>query len=386
MVRSKSLSASETLGGPYPRFPAAELLFDPHNPRLKEHGVPPDASQPDILKALWTQMAVEEVAMSIAYNGYFDHEPLFIEKDRDGRLFVIEGNRRLAAVKLLLDADLRARLKATDLPDIDTIDPQRRTDLAALPGILTSRRDVWRYLGFKHVNGTATWGSYAKAQYIATVHNDYGVPLPDIANQIGDYTNNVERLYHGLMVVEQAESAGVFDRLNVARKRFEFSHVTEAIRREGVQRFLGLGRDSRTRKRPVPPGKVKNLGELLEWIYGDKAREIAPRMRTQAKDLDTLSRVLLEERGTKALRDGLSLEIAYERSLGDVNLFKRALGTAKHSVQDALGLMTTGFAPEDEEDLGLAVDIEQLATNLVDAMRARQRKHRRTVRDPHDDA
>ncbi len=45
--------------------------------------------------------------MSIAYSGYFDYEPVFVEKAKDGEFIVIEGNRRLAAVKLLLDAGLR---------------------------------------------------------------------------------------------------------------------------------------------------------------------------------------------------------------------------------------------------------------------------------------
>ncbi len=31
-------------------------------------------------------MAVEEVAMSIAYSGYFEHEPLFVEAGTDGNI------------------------------------------------------------------------------------------------------------------------------------------------------------------------------------------------------------------------------------------------------------------------------------------------------------
>ena len=202
----------------YERFETENLLLDPENPRLVEFGLGDDPKQFDITKALWERMAVNEVAMSIAWNGYFEHEPLFIEKHRNG-LYVIEGNRRLAAVKLLLDANLRKQVGATDLPDIDRIDRKRRKELEELPGQITTRKDLWRYLGFKHVNGPATWGAYAKAQYVSKVHNEYGIPLDKIAQQIGDYNNTVERQYHGLMVVEQAERAGVFDRTNVNRKK-----------------------------------------------------------------------------------------------------------------------------------------------------------------------
>ncbi len=179
-----------------------KLLLDGTNPRLAELGIPETASQFDLLKALWDEMAVEEVAMSIAYSGYFEHEPLFVEENSDGKYVVIEGNRRLAAVKLLVDASLRQKVKATRLPAIDAPATEK---LKKLPVILSTREESWRYLGFKHVNGPATWGSYAKAQYIAYVHNNYKVPLDDIAAQIGDGNSTVLRMYRGLMIVEQAE-------------------------------------------------------------------------------------------------------------------------------------------------------------------------------------
>src|SRR6266568_2621206 len=141
--------------GGYDHIELKKLLLDSKNPRLAELGILPNAPQFDLLKALWEEMAVEEVAMSIAYSGYFEHEPLFVEPDGSGNYIVIEGNRRLAAVKLLVDASLRQKVKATKLP---TINQARINALGELPVIVTTRKDSWRYLGFKHVNGPATWG------------------------------------------------------------------------------------------------------------------------------------------------------------------------------------------------------------------------------------
>src|SRR5260370_5969077 len=167
----------------YERVSTSRLFLDPINPRLGEYGIKPNATQADLSKVLWEKMAVEELAMSIAYNGYFEHEPLLVEENAKGGLIVIEGNRRLAAVKLLLSEDERQSLRATDLPKIDE---SRRTEISQLPIIRTTRKDVWRYLGFKHVNGPSTWGSYAKAQYVSLVHNTYVVTLEKFANKIGD--------------------------------------------------------------------------------------------------------------------------------------------------------------------------------------------------------
>ena len=116
----------------YDHIELDKLFLDASNPRLAELGISKDASQPELLKALWDEMAVEEVAMSIAYSGYFEHEPLFVEDSGDGTYVVIEGNRRLAAVKLLVDTSLRQKVKATKLPAISALAPKN------LPSCLSS--------------------------------------------------------------------------------------------------------------------------------------------------------------------------------------------------------------------------------------------------------
>src|SRR2546428_59347 len=114
-MKHASSQFPSSLGQPQP-VSVNQLIFDSHNPRLVESGEP--TNQNEILQILWREFSVAEIALSIAANGYFQHEPLFATKD-DGHLRVVEGNRRLAAVKLLLDANLRKSIGATDLPEIN---------------------------------------------------------------------------------------------------------------------------------------------------------------------------------------------------------------------------------------------------------------------------
>src|ERR1700727_1376009 len=77
-----------------------ELLdFDPNNPRLVEDGIknPTDA---EIILALADSADLAEVVESIAANGYIDIEPIIAQ--HIGSLWrVLEGNRRLAAIRIL---------------------------------------------------------------------------------------------------------------------------------------------------------------------------------------------------------------------------------------------------------------------------------------------
>src|SRR5215471_14913821 len=172
----------------------SKLNLDPKNPRLAGQHLNIE-DQVEITRLLWQERAVNELVASIAANEYWQHEVLFATTEA-GRLVVIEGNRRLAAVKLLTDEKLRAQVKATGIPEISQ---GAKKKLEKLPVIKCTRRQVWDYIGFKHVNGPQDWDSIAKAEYIARVHNDYGIPLDTIANTIGDRHNTVKRLYRGLM-------------------------------------------------------------------------------------------------------------------------------------------------------------------------------------------
>src|SRR5581483_2003902 len=82
-----------------------ELHFDPHNPRLAEYGIDDATDENEILKVLWDAMDVRELVQSIAASGFFPHEALIVAQE-GGKSVVIEGNRRLAAVKILLSPGL----------------------------------------------------------------------------------------------------------------------------------------------------------------------------------------------------------------------------------------------------------------------------------------
>jgi hypothetical protein len=353
-----------------------DLQLDVKNPRLQDVGLGPKSTQDDILKALWDKMAVDEVALSIANNGFYQHEPLFAAKE-DGKLVVIEGNRRLAAVRLLRDPALRQKIGASGLPPLtkDAV-----TALDTLPVVVAARKDVWTYLGFKHINGPQTWESYSKAHYIAWVHNHLKVSLSDIATHIGDKHSTVVRLYDGLMALEQAEKAEVFKREDRFKPHFAFSHLYTGLGYPTLRKFLGLPpgeRDLGTE--PVPARNVKQLGELLRWLYGSKSENVPPVVKSQNPDLRQLDEVLGNERGAIALRKGLPLEVSLEISKGDERVFREALITAKQSLQKARGTVLSGYSGN--EDLhDLAKEISLLATTLVEDMASRPTITRKSQR------
>ena len=80
-----------------------ELYFDPGNPRLRRDEQ--SASQERLLNVMISRFKVEELADSIVTSGFIEFDPM-IACLEDQRTIVLEGNRRLAALKLLLDPTL----------------------------------------------------------------------------------------------------------------------------------------------------------------------------------------------------------------------------------------------------------------------------------------
>ena len=90
--------------------PVENLGLERENPRFPSTDIGPDV---ELLRYLWREMAVDEVPLSIAANGFFPEESLLVvpekkeRKDPEADKFVVvEGNRRLAAVLLLREPTL----------------------------------------------------------------------------------------------------------------------------------------------------------------------------------------------------------------------------------------------------------------------------------------
>ena len=338
-------------------IPVHELLLDPRNPRLAGTDLTVN-DQEGILKVLWRDRAVNELVDSIAASGYWRHEELFACRE-SGKLIVIEGNRRLSAVKLLVDDRLRNIVGVSGLPGLAHAEKKA---LGTLPVIECQRDEIWQYIGFKHVNGPQDWDSIAKAEYIARVHDEYQVPLDQIARTIGDRHDTVRRLYRGIMVLAQAENTG-FDRDDRWNTRFAYSHLWTGLGYANIQEFLGIGAETGFKSDPVPKDKIGNLKELCVWLYGSKKQNKEPVIRSQNPDLRKLDEALGSKNGVSALRAGLPLDIAVNASRGDERLFREAMVTAEQKLKEARGLVLTGYHG-DSELLGKAQNISLLAKSI----------------------
>ena len=153
------------------KVPVERLRLDRRNPRLL--GTDENASDEAIVARLYLSSGLGELLQSLSANGYMDIEPLVVICGRDidnGDLTVLEGNRRLAALRLLREPGLADRIASSQgFPiTVPRIDKSLRATLDHVSVYPVANRERARPLiGFKHINGPAKWDAYTKAQFVA---------------------------------------------------------------------------------------------------------------------------------------------------------------------------------------------------------------------------
>jgi hypothetical protein len=170
------------------QYLVASLHLDAKNPRLGRETMV--RAPREIIQYLFEHDKALEVAQSIASRGYFPNEPLLAIKEND-LIVVVEGNRRLAALKALREPGLIEGNMSRQIERIShqIADPN---DIARVPVTLApSRRATDRLLAGRHI-GTPVlaWEAENRASFILDklaegytddqLHDQLGFNLADI--------------------------------------------------------------------------------------------------------------------------------------------------------------------------------------------------------------
>jgi len=345
--------------------PPSTLSFDLNNPRFVDGQF---ASEDAVIKNLLEDADVNELVQSIQSAGYLDYEPLIVLREENT---VLEGNRRLAAMRLIASEKLRKDLKY-ELPDIDA--PKELPDTVRIRYV-DARSEARSFIGFKHINGPFKWDALAKARYAADWFSE-GADISTISRTLGDGHNTVRRLVNGWYALKQAQADG-FDITKITKRSFSFSHLYTALTRASVREYLGVSDEDASTKpkpNPIPKSHVETLGQLMSWLYGQEHKGEPTLIQSQNPDLNILSKVLGHPEGRKMLQAQRDLSVAYARVEPASYRFEDALMKAAKQCEDANAL--SGGFDGDPTLLRVAEGIQRTVRSLNAAMKDRVESRR----------
>ena len=252
-----------------------DLFFDPDNPRLlADFG----DDQGKMFRYLITDIGVDDLLQSISASGLFNADPIIVRDRPAGGHYVVEGNRRIAALKLLTGE----RPDDRPLPAIPEVSPEVAESLKTVPV-----ENGWRpeqlqaYLGYKHVTAAREWSADAKAKFVFEHANgDYSKEnLRKFAKTVGTTFPTLKRWLLAYLTLKEAERKELFDP-DLAPAKGYFGTFYTLLGGKQAQEFLHLQDDPLTDS-PVPDDHLNALAEFINWTIGTREKPAIVNSRKQ---------------------------------------------------------------------------------------------------------
>lgn len=243
------------------RLSVDQLMLDPNNPRYADldiAGAVPDSRVGEegvqdmaLARMLESRFDVEQLKESIQNLGFLPTDQLVVVELGDEKYKVIEGNRRTAAVKSLLQEHAAGHVSLAEGIG-ETLDP---LPCLVIRGSADEREHYARVLqGLRHVPGVKQWGPYQQAQFVGLMLAD-GRPVQEVREMLGlspQRVNSLRRVHLAMAQMRESDEYGEYARPAL------FSHFEEALKIPAVREWLEWDNEQ---------GEISNA-ERRDLFYG----------------------------------------------------------------------------------------------------------------------
>lgn len=322
------------------------LLLDPQNPRLPGSV---GRDEESMIAYLSHHAAVEELVSSIGENGFFFAEALVAvpvdeveSKDEitdETPLIVVEGNRRLTALKVLQNGELTPRRAIRHAAESAQIRP------ASVPIIIYKNREaVLQFLGYRHITGVKPWDPLAKARYIKQLFEDQPSTDPfadryrEVAQMVGSKPQYVRRSLNAVSALELAKGNDFFE-LDLDEEEIEFSFILTAIGYSEIQNYI-LNNESDVTLHIIENTDqvdLKRLSELFSWMFAE-SRSGSTRL-VESRNIKKLAAIVAAPKALERFRSGANIEQSYLATKGVGDEFAKYLRDADDSLTEASSII-----------------------------------------------
>lgn len=360
---------------PKKTFPNVDTLdFDPENPRFYDTFDSADG-EAKAVKRMIEEENLEELVGSIGNQGFFPGEPLLVAPNpaAPGRFIVIEGNRRLAALRVL-NGLVPQELLTRSLAELVAQAKEKPAKVDCFE--FSQRRDVLKYLGFRHISGPRRWEPLSKARYLADLIKNFyqgasqEEQLRAVAKDIGSRRDYVAQLLTTLNLYDRAKSQDFYGLQRVREEDISFSLLSTALSYSNILKHLRLPSREAVDVDGVDDAHVK---ELFSWMFAQNER--GETVLGESRRLKTLAAVLGSDRATEELRKEGDLEHAYRFSEGPGEAFNTLLSSVEANIDHCLRMLR-GELEVTEAHVQLSERISDNAENLYFLLQKAARRSR----------
>lgn len=268
------------------------LLIDHQNPRFshnKEH-----LSQNELINEMINKYKIYDLAKSIANDGYFPDKNLVIVKEK-GKSFVIEGNRRLSALKCLLNPDIISEKNKEKFIKLGA--QIEKSFINKVSVIIAPSREAANPIVFKeHTGNTAMpWSRIMQAEfYMRQINN--GVSIEDLEQEYHRSRSEINKFLKLHYMYNVAKSL-TYDKPEIQQKvedkqKFPASVLERIYDSSTMKDFLGISFDGkgnlkgRKNKESFEKAYKKIITDIVEEIVDTRTLNKEDDVKIYAKSID----------------------------------------------------------------------------------------------------
>jgi hypothetical protein len=355
-------------------IPIESINLDPNNPRLAdlttevtpEERIAEDGVQAATLRRLNEgNFDMSGLRASIRRSGLLPLDRVVIRplQGQEGAYVVVEGNRRIGAIRTLLqlheagdvslDAAILPGLKTPRVLVLEEGDPHR------------ARLDQWVIQGVRHFSGIRDWGGYQGAETIRSMVNDMGYSEREVADAL---TLSIQRVRRSLRVISALEQMNEDEEFGEYATPDVYAYLDEVIRRLTVRNWVGWDDQQRIF---TDEDKARRL---YSWISPDEELN-GERRIPQSADVRLLDPVLTNESALAILdTPGQNLNAALR--VAGPPLESEWRMPVRGAVSALRAIPTSALEELDEEDRQLIESLRDIAIHrlqLADTLQAQAR-------------
>ena len=268
-------------------IPIDHLLLDKKNPRIHQT-ISDKINQIDLAKFIYQKFGIADLKDSIQKNGYFPVEPMVVIPSRDGfdNYIVVEGNRRLTAIKILCKQEYRDQIISLGRRDDYIADQTLIGKLKTIPVVIARDRDsVNAYLGVRHLGGVIRWEPLAQSKYVYNqiikekdslesklVNDAINKFVQETNNKKNDVLNHFYKycIYKHMnrLIDEKLKiKPNIDNKFSLLEVAFGKSGTTSIAKYVGIESYNRL--DPENYENIISEEKEKQTINLIKWIFSE---------------------------------------------------------------------------------------------------------------------
>lgn len=336
------------------------LFLDPNNYRLIHEPDQLDVSDDqvkdkDIINRTYRLIVgeknqnIQDLVESFKSNGYLPVDQIQVRELLSGGYVVVEGNRRIAALKFLFN---EYEQKSIDLGKLDV------TIFSRVPVVLYENSDEAHHLtlmALKHISGNRKWAEWNQAKLLEALVKKHNISEDDVCKRIAITKTELRRSIRALAFANQYQESDYGDQFSEVM----FPMFREAARNTVLKEWLGwddttnLATDTENRELFFSWLSRELVEDDADSEYSGKDDKYLDPAISKRDDIVTLSKIIKDAGALEKLKEYRNLNEAYRTS--DL-IFKE-------KIKDAIISVTTDVATLSQ----LAISSEQ-APQLEEAL------------------